>query len=131
MAFRARIDHDGVYWGPEEVAELGPDDVAAPDEAIHPGAYRWQPAVFAGEGAARREVDCGHWAPLEPKHVRKERIEITAERALYEQIRQLHMSNPLLVAGMALDWARQYETTWDADLGLSLSYFRDLKAKGA
>jgi hypothetical protein len=115
MAKRAKLDHDLVYWGPEDVEALGPDDIAAPDEAIRPGAYRWQPP----QGG-----DVGHWVPLEPKHVRKALTDITSERALYEQLKHQHERDPSLVAPLAVAWAAQYERSWDADNGKLLRYFR-------
>lgn len=62
MPFRAKIDPEGIYWGPEEVDALVADDIPAPDDAIRPGAYRWCPP----------DADNGvwHWAPLGSGEVR-------------------------------------------------------------
>jgi hypothetical protein len=47
-----------------------------------------------------------------------------AERALYEQLKLMHQADATLVAPAAIAWAKQYETSWDADNGLVLDYFR-------
>lgn len=117
MAKRAKLDVDLVYWGPEDVDALGPDDIPAPDEAIRPGAYRWKPATGS---------DVGHWVPLEPKLVRKVQTDISSERALYEQLKHQHQRDPSLASPLAVQWALQYERSWDADNGLSLGYFRSI-----
>lgn len=115
MAKRAKLDHDLVYWGPEDVEALGPDDIAAPDEAIRPGAYRWQPP---------KGGEVGHWVPLEPKHVRKIQTDITSDRALYAQLQHQHERDPSLVAPLAVEWALQYEVSFDVGLGSGPRYFR-------
>ena len=63
MPFRAKLDHDDIYWGEsEEVAELAPSDPPVPDEAIRPGAYRWM-APDANHPQWR-------FAPLQPFEVK-------------------------------------------------------------
>lgn len=91
MALRARLDHDLVYWGPEEVAELGPDDVAAPDDAIRVGCYRWQPA---------KDGECGHWVPLEPRQVKKQEGAPTLEQAFADYLEA--MVSDEVIAGTVL-----------------------------
>lgn len=44
MAHRARLDHDLIYWGVEEVPALAAGDVAVPADCdLKLGAYRWVP----------------------------------------------------------------------------------------
>jgi len=47
MAHRAKLDHDRIYWGVEEVAELHAGDVAVPAACdLTPGMYRWSGSTF-------------------------------------------------------------------------------------
>ena len=41
MAYRARLDHDRIFWGVEEVEALGLEDVGVPADCdLAPGMYR-------------------------------------------------------------------------------------------
>jgi len=106
MHQRAKIDHEGIYWGPEEVDELGPEDIAAPDEVIRPGAYRWTPAD---------EVHpCGRWVALEPTQVRKNATAPSLEQAFAAYIGEAP-DGTLPAATRA--WLDAYKTTIDGGIG--------------
>ena len=56
MPHRAKLDHDRVYWGVEEVEALAPDDVEVPADCdLKPGMYRWDGATFALLAHAQRK----------------------------------------------------------------------------
>lgn len=75
MAYRAKIDHDGVYWGVEEVAALAAGDLEVPADCdCKPGAYRLMPAV--GDEPAYLE-------PIEPQNIKAVAGAPTLEQAFY------------------------------------------------
>lgn len=71
MPKRAKLDHDLVYWGPEDVDEFAEGDIEAPDECIRPGAYRWNTEHL-------------RWDPLEPTQVKLDASAPSLERAFYD-----------------------------------------------
>lgn len=75
MAHRAKIDHDGVYWGVEEVASLAAGDFEVPADCdCKPGAYRLMPAK--GDEPAYLE-------PIEPQNIKAVAGAPTLEQAFY------------------------------------------------
>jgi hypothetical protein len=51
MLHRAKLDHDGVYWGTEEVKKLGAGDVEVPAACdLRPGAYKFVPKNAEHDG---------------------------------------------------------------------------------
>lgn len=99
MPQRAKLDHDGVYWGAEEVDALADADAPVPDDVIRPGAYRWVPA---GNGLP------GHFAPLAPSQVKKIETAPSLEQAVYALVTQ-GAADPRVSA-----WVKAHEASLDA-----------------
>lgn len=102
MALRAKLDLDMVYWGPEEVAALGPDDVPAPDDVIRPGAYRW-----TGPDANHPQW---RWEPLPPTQVKKVESAPSLEQA-FSELLEIGGVTP---GPRAKAWLDHYKTTVDS-----------------
>ena len=107
MAHRAKIDHDGVYWGVEEVGKLLPGDLEVPHDCdCRPGAYKLMPAV--GDALAYLE-------PIDPQNVKTVPNLVTSDRAFFALVKHLHAINPANVPALTVSWAAEYETTFDMD----------------
>ncbi len=100
MPYRAKFDAADIYWGPEEVAELGATDLEVPADCDNkPGAYR---AHRDAEGRVTR-LD-----PLPPHQVVEQPGVPTIEQAFYG-----------FLSGGASDervksWVAWFEKTFDA-----------------
>lgn len=113
MAYRAKLDNDGIYWGIEEIAAAGAGDVEIPQDCdLKPGAYRWnkKDATFD---------------PLPPSQVRSSADTVDFERAVYELCEGLDAAGGKPLPALTVTWCKQYETSFDGDMGRKLSYFRD------
>lgn len=94
---RAKIDHDGVYWGVEEVAALAAGDFEVPHGCdCKPGAYRLKPAV--GDAVAYLE-------PIEPQNIKAVAGAPTLEQAFYALLAE----GP--DAPRVLAWREAFKTT--------------------
>lgn len=120
MKRRARLDHDGVYFGFDDVEDLKEGEVDAGDGDLRLGAYRW---IAADEKTGA----VGHFAPLPPSQVRAAADGPDAERATYELAVALHQFNAATVPEAVITWAIGYERSFDADNGRRFDYFRILK----
>lgn len=154
MARVAKTDHDRVFWGlgdPVAPEALKAGDFVFGDRALAaklpagafyidldcdaaPGQYRFVEHARVTEAPAPGAMAIATYWRLEPLPrglVKSQPDELTAERALYEQLRLVHETNPAGLAPLARAWAKAYESTWDADNGRLLQYFRALDQEAA
>lgn len=95
--FRAKLDHDGIYWGPELVDSIGADDVQVPGNCdLRLGAYRWN-------------ADAKTFDALPPSQVKKTETAPSIEEAFAEL---LHMTPNLGPRAQA--WLDAFNKSIDA-----------------
>lgn len=118
MFYRAKLDHHGIYWGVEAAEFLADGDIEVPvDCDLRPGAYRLAPPDA--------EHPQARFMPIEPTRVSAVPTKITSDEAFYALTLAMHQALPTSVPKIVIEWAAQFEKSWDMDNGRRSHYFRE------